>query len=252
MEEIELSGGLVSAPVKVGDTVRRTAGPWTPAVHSLLNYLHDNGFSEAPRPLGIDTQGREILNFLPGMAALRPWPEVLRTGDGLAQAARLVRRYHDVVVGFVPSKEAIWRIGKVNFTPGQIIRHGDLGPWNTLWQRDHLTALLDWDFAEPGERITDLAQLAWYFVPLRGEEYWGEAAFKKRPDFRQRLELVAREYDGFDVLEILHELDRLQNYDLEITKRLGGQGIHPWNLFFDRGGVQILKKENAWLKEIML
>src|SRR5262249_49783642 len=42
------------------DTVRRPAGPWTPAVHALLTHLHAAGFHGAPRPLGIDEHGREI------------------------------------------------------------------------------------------------------------------------------------------------------------------------------------------------
>ena len=36
LREIPLHGGNVSTVSKVGDTVRRNAGPWTPAVHSLL------------------------------------------------------------------------------------------------------------------------------------------------------------------------------------------------------------------------
>ena len=53
--EEPLRGGNVSAGVvRVGDTVRRPAGPHTPAVHALLAHLHGVGFRHAPRPLGID------------------------------------------------------------------------------------------------------------------------------------------------------------------------------------------------------
>jgi hypothetical protein len=52
--EIPLSGGnMSSGVVRVGDTVRRPAGPWTPSVHALLTHLHDAGFDGAPRPHGI-------------------------------------------------------------------------------------------------------------------------------------------------------------------------------------------------------
>jgi hypothetical protein len=37
--EVPLTGGDMTAVVRVGDTVRRTAGPWTPAVHALLRQL---------------------------------------------------------------------------------------------------------------------------------------------------------------------------------------------------------------------
>lgn len=251
MKEIELSGGLVSAPVKVGDTVRRRSGAWTPAVHALLQYLADHGFEAAPRPLGLDEQGREILSYLPGEAAHRPWPAVLRTDDGLAQVARLVRRYHDVVEGFEPPAGAVWRVGPVEKLPGQIIRHGDLGPWNTLWQGGRLTALLDWDFAEPGERITDLAQLAWYFAPLRGESGWRKAGFTERPDFRARIAVICTAYGEFTADEVLAEVNTLQHADMKTTQERGGAGEHPWNLFYDRGGMDILKAENDWLSGII-
>ena len=60
-EERSLGGNLNDA-VRVGDTVRRRAGPWTPAVHALLRYLESAGF-EAPRVVGMDAQGREVLGF---------------------------------------------------------------------------------------------------------------------------------------------------------------------------------------------
>jgi hypothetical protein len=252
MKEEKLSGGSVSRPVKVGDTVRRLAGEWTPAVHALLKFLCDEGFELAPRPLGLDEQGREILTYLPGEAAHRPWPEVLRDGDGLAQMAQALRRYHDVVAGFTPDPALPWRIGRVEWRRGQIIRHGDLGPWNTLWSGNQLSALLDWDFAEPGERITDVAQLAWYFGPLRGEAGWREAGFTQRPDFAKRLQVICEHYGDFTPEKVVRELGRLQEADLEITRRLGGGGVHPWNIFYDRGGEKIIRAENEWLKKTFI
>jgi len=64
--EERLTGGSISAVAKVGDTVRRNAGPWTPAVHALLRHLEAVGFDGAPRVLGIDGQGREVLSYVPG------------------------------------------------------------------------------------------------------------------------------------------------------------------------------------------
>jgi hypothetical protein len=46
---------------RVGDTIRRGTGPWTPAVHALLRHLEAVGFDAAPRVLGFDEQGREVL-----------------------------------------------------------------------------------------------------------------------------------------------------------------------------------------------
>ena len=47
----------------MGDTVRRPAGPWTPAVHALLHHLEAAGFEAAPRALGLDSEGREVVSY---------------------------------------------------------------------------------------------------------------------------------------------------------------------------------------------
>ena len=62
--EVRLDGGRAGGAVRVGDTVRRAAGPWTPAVHGLLSHLAGQEFAGSPRPLGTDRQGREVLTFL--------------------------------------------------------------------------------------------------------------------------------------------------------------------------------------------
>ena len=56
-----------------GDTVRRPAGPWTPAVHALLNHLENAGFTGSPRVVGdgYDDRGREVVTYIPGEFATR-------------------------------------------------------------------------------------------------------------------------------------------------------------------------------------
>jgi hypothetical protein len=64
-EKALLTGGRITqGVVRVGNTVRRPTGPHTPFVHSLLRHLEEVGFDGAPRVLGIDEQGREILTFI--------------------------------------------------------------------------------------------------------------------------------------------------------------------------------------------
>ena len=43
-----LAGGDMTAVVRIGDTVRRTAGPWTPTVHAFMRHLRASGFSLIP------------------------------------------------------------------------------------------------------------------------------------------------------------------------------------------------------------
>jgi hypothetical protein len=88
-----LDGGNVSGPVvRIGGTVRKSAGPWTPAVDALLAHLHARGFTGAPRPLGRDEQGRLIREYVPGQLATDLPPLDI---DGLHRVGRLIRELHD-------------------------------------------------------------------------------------------------------------------------------------------------------------
>jgi hypothetical protein len=146
--EEPLSGGFSNVVVRKGHTVRRNCGPWTPAVHALLVHLHSVGFGYAPRALGIDDQGREILTFIDGKTAWWPWPEVLLTDAGLRVVARMVTRLAAAVENFVDPPDAVWH-GGPRADPSFRIRHGDLAPWNTVWNETELVGLIDWDTAEP-------------------------------------------------------------------------------------------------------
>src|SRR5260221_11641733 len=54
--------------VRGGDTVRRPLGDGSERIHRLLCHLESAGFAGAPRFLGVDSRGREILTFIEGFA----------------------------------------------------------------------------------------------------------------------------------------------------------------------------------------
>ena len=65
--EVPLAGGDVTAGVvRVGETVRRPTGPHSPLVHAMLEHLERVGFAGAPRYLGQDDRGREMLTYIEG------------------------------------------------------------------------------------------------------------------------------------------------------------------------------------------
>jgi hypothetical protein len=95
VSEVPLLGGDVNVVVRVGDTVRRTVGPR--GVQALLRWYEHVGFEGAPRFLGIDDQGREVLSYVEGEPAFAPVP----AGDEVVAAVgRLLRRAHDAQAGF--------------------------------------------------------------------------------------------------------------------------------------------------------
>ncbi len=92
----ELTGGNMSAVWRIGDTVHREAGPWTPQVHRFLALLRSMGVTGVPRPLGMDGAGREVLTYLDGEVGSSPLVGLHRRDEVLAQAGRLLRAIHDL------------------------------------------------------------------------------------------------------------------------------------------------------------
>jgi len=70
---VALDGGRqTTGIVRIGDTVRRPLHRNSEFVHALLRHLEAVGFDGAPRLLGIDEHGREILSFIEGVAHAEP------------------------------------------------------------------------------------------------------------------------------------------------------------------------------------
>ena len=188
-------GGQVTGAVRVGETVRRATGPWTPAVHALLRHLEALGFAGAPRVLGLDARGREVLSFIPGDV-----PQAARavTDAALGDLGRLLRRYHDAVAGFAPPSELSWHWQGDTAPPGprQLVCHNDLAPHNTVFRGGRPVAFLDWDFAGPGPAVWDVANAAWQFVPLADDaDFVRVGGWTEPPDRCRRLRIFADAYD---------------------------------------------------------
>ena len=248
LQDGQTDRGSVNEVIRIGDTIRRPANRWTPAVHRLLRHLEDVGFDGAPRALGFDDVGREILSFIPGEPARRPWPAHLLESDGVIQLARYLADYHEAVTSYRPPTDAVWHLPELQWKEGMIIRHGDLGPWNSIWSGTTLKGMIDWDFAEPGYAMADVAQLASRIVPLRGEDHWKKAGFLTRPDMKQRLALLAETY-GSEPPEILDAVIETQNESARRIEHFGKQGLHPWSIFWERDDHQDERREQAWLLE---
>ena len=149
-EPVRLPGGNVAPVYRIGDTVRRQTGPWTPAVHALLRHLERVGFDGAPRVLGIDGESREILSYLEGFVPYAPHiPSEIWTDDALTRTAQLIRAYHDAVRSFEPPSNAQWRFCPGAPAQGEIVCHNDIAPWNTVYRDGLPVAFIDWDFAAP-------------------------------------------------------------------------------------------------------
>lgn len=195
-EPVHLPGGS-GGVWRQGDTVLRPTGPWTPAVHALLDHLAARGLDGVPRVLGTDDGthpgGREVLSFLPGSS---PDPNGDPVADAaLAGAAAWLRRYHETVADFRPVGER-WRGGDTRLAPDELLCHNDPGSYNWVLDGECFVGMIDWDQAGPGHPIDDLAFLCWTGVPLFREA--GEPAEAAR-----RIRLAADAYGGIDPAGLL-------------------------------------------------
>jgi len=234
MEE-PLTGGNTSAEVvKVGSTVRRPTGPWTPSVHALLGHLERRGFDGAPRAIGIDERGREILTFVDGQVV---WPDhfdLVAEDRPLAEVAALIRRYHQAVVDFPSPAGRPWSDrGGDPRGPGEVLCHNDLAPWNLVrgvagW------AFIDWDLAAPGRLAWDLAWALLSFVPLLPHSRLGLEAT------RHRIGVFREGYGaaGFprDILAVA--LERCGR-EAQLIRDLGPRGEPPYARLLAEGHLEI-------------
>lgn len=167
--EIPLAGGDVTeGVVRVGDTVRRPVRPHTPAVHGLLRHLEQVGFDGAPRVLGIDGRGREILSWMPGETPGTRMPAWAAGDLTLKGVAVLLRRYHDAVSFYEAPADAPWDTFAASNVddPPELIGHCDVTPENVVFQDGVPTALIDFDMARPTTRLFDVVTTLRRWAPL--------------------------------------------------------------------------------------
>ncbi|MEU9456254.1 phosphotransferase [Streptomyces sp. NPDC048277] len=158
-ESLSLPGGFVNAVVRVGETVRRPASARTKFVGDLLGLFEAGGWSGAPRYLGVDDEGREVLSYLEGHVAWeRRQPAAVSSDESLVRVARLVREFHDLTAGTMLAGDQ------------EVVCHNDLAPRNTVYLLSggglRPAAFIDWDLAAPGARIHDIAHVCWQYLGL--------------------------------------------------------------------------------------
>lgn len=266
MEEVVLPGGNTGGAVLVDGTVRRKVGPWTSTVHSLLRFLEAAGFDGAPRALGIDAQGREILSFLPGetVGDASPWPEWVHSDEALLDVGRWLRRYHDVVADYEPPDDAQWRIVPSGASGlRKVIGHNDAAPYNAVWRSTSevnrhvagypnakLVGFIDWDFAAPCPAVWDLAFVACSWVPLHARENAareGFVDFDGRPH-RLRLLLDSYRYDG-TVSELIEVLQARLHDHMRGIKELASAGDPLFQRLIDDGVIRNIDRALVELVE---
>ena len=211
LHEIPLEGGIANRGrvVRVGETVRRPLRPTSSATHALLQHLGRVGFDGAPKFLGIDAQGREVLTYIPGAAVTPPYPAWSLTDAALVSVALLLRRYREAVVDFDFSGYA-WPQSAPDPYSGELISHNDPNLDNVVFREGQAVAFIDFDLASPGSRLWDIAAAARLWAPLRDDLDISDA---RRGHALERFQRMIDAY-GLDQTERLNIVDAIQkNHD---------------------------------------
>jgi len=247
--EQPLVGGMDPrhAPVRVGDTVRRRAGSSRTAVRELLLSLESVGFDGAPRHLGTDDQGREILTWIDGDVPLPPYPAWALTDRALADLGGLIRRLHEATATF-RGTATDWSTEWADPGGGSVICHNDLYPENVVFRDGRVVALIDFAMAAPGRPLWDIAIAA---------EIWGPLGDPERRDRHPanldgiaRLGALARAYGleparAEDLIDVIIEERAHSTANIRAEIAAGNESwIRDWA---NAGGDERAAADDAWI-----
>ena len=256
--EIPLAGGGVTeGVVRVGDTVRRPVGPHSPLVHALLTHLESVGFEGAPRFLGIDRAGREVLSYVEGEVAGRPRPPWIADEERLASVGRLVRAYDDAAASFIPPPGALpdtEPAGPPEAPPAppyppELIGHVDITPENVVFRDGRAYALIDFDLAKPATRADEMFNAMMWWAPLADPR--DVDPLLQGADVPRRARILADAYDlsGADrerVIEVAVMRTRRSWHLMKQRAQTHGGG---WQRMWDEGVGDVIKRREAWLDQ---
>jgi hypothetical protein len=254
--EIPLAGGDVTeGVVRIGDTVRRPVGPHSPLVHALLAHLESAGFEGAPRFLGIDGAGREVLNYIDGEVAGRPRPPWISDEARLASVGRLVRAYDDAAASFTPQPDVLPGastaeppgIPPAPAYPPEIIGHVDITPENVVFRNRGAYALIDFDLAQPATRADEMFNVMLWWGPLFDPR--DVDPLMRHLDVPRRVRILADSYglSGTDrerILEVAVLRTRRSWHLMKLRAQTLGGG---WQRMWNAGVGDVIKRREAWL-----
>ncbi|MFI8496904.1 phosphotransferase [Peribacillus butanolivorans] len=248
-----LTGGNVSNVYRSGNTVRRELKTDSPKIHKLLKHLENKGFNYAPKLLGIDEKGREILSYIEGEAGNYPLKEYMWSEDVLIEIAKMLRLYHDSVSDF--SFDDSWQ--SIDNTPQQfeVLCHNDFAIYNIIFNHKRPIGIIDFDVAGPGPRLWDIAYTLYNCVPLSrfylsetGEKvYYNLLQHANR--IKQRVRMFFESYgEGIeeDYLEMV--LLRLEGLCKTITRK-ASEGDIAFQKMIDEGHLEHYQNDIKFIRE---
>lgn len=249
MKEEVLAGNESHPIVRIGDKVHRPSEFWQPAVKDLLDYLVSVNFPYSPKHFGVDDRGREILSHIDGESGKEGWKNITNY-DGLRSYAKLLRAYHDAVAGYKPLPDLEWANGQKGLKPGQIICHGDFGPWNIVWKDGQPVGIVDWDLAHPNTPKYDILYGLEYSAPFRSDDVAiKDHHFDAVPDRKQRIRIFLDAYGTPAIDNVASRVAAMQREVGKYEAALAKRGIQPQADWVKHGDLDEVEKRAKWSEQ---
>jgi aminoglycoside phosphotransferase (APT) family kinase protein len=215
-----------------------------------LRHLESVGFP-APR-LVRDDGAVEVLTWIDGESGPAGWARIVPE-TGLRSWARSLRSYHEAVAGFRPPPDSAWSSRTGGCQPGEIVCHGDFGPWNTVWRGTSIAGLIDFDHARPAPPLFDLAYALEYAAPFRDdEECMRWLRYPAAPDRARRIELLCDAYGVAVPDDVAGLVARQQRTVLSTCEDLARRGIEPQATWIREGYLDVLRNRVRWAESLKL
>ncbi|MFN8076041.1 MAG: phosphotransferase [Kineosporiaceae bacterium] len=252
-EEPLAGGDVTEGVVRRGRTVRRPLGPHSPVVHAVLDHLEGVGFDGAPRFLGVDDAGREVLTFVEGEVAGRPWPAWVADEGRLVSLARLVRRLDDALAGLgvpeglVPPAEEPPGIPQPLGPTPVILGHGDVTPENVVWRDGEAHALIDFDLTRPCAPLDEVLSVLLWWAPLMPEQDRPEVLRGVDAFARTRIVVDAYGLDADSRRELLPAALRMTDRSWHLMRHRAATLGGGWARMWDDGVGDRIRRRAAWL-----
>jgi aminoglycoside phosphotransferase (APT) family kinase protein len=144
----------------------------------------------------------------------------------------------------------VWQAASGAPAGSQAIQHGDLGPWNLLWDSDgEICGVLDWDLAGPGDPWYDTGHLAWFTVPFQDDVRAYERGFPETPDRHARLEAFAAGAgtDMDDLVAIVQQTQ--QEFAHRVLERARTLSVGPWRNLLAMGIHEKALTDQVWTRD---
>ncbi len=235
-EEI-LSGGWGqdTSPVKIGDTVHRQITENSEYIHKLLQFLEAKNYTWAPKYLGMDEQGREIIEYVEGYVPHgQEVPLATWSTETMSEIFQQIRKLHDITAGTELAADEECAI------------HGDLNYSNTVYRDGRAVKFIDWDFARPGRRMYDVAYAIDQYLSIG--EYEDETGAVGRARIARKL---ADAY-GLSLAQRALLTDEMLNVFLTIRQGQlseAAKGKASALRLVEAKIPELLLKQHAWLQE---